>query len=378
MDAQVKGMISGYVTAYESYKGLLDAEALVSLKALHDETQALAEKAADYMAFVQAASQKNIFGRWTEEMTKAGEALQKQRKEKPREVTIDAVLGQYRALANDAKNRPHNERTVAAYERFLALGAQAANPLTMFANLEEAGYVLALSTAGIEDSNQLQYDRTDPNETLYRAYYAECLEVARTSKTNEDVIFRMDAAALAQQETLSRDQFIYFVLTMLFGGLLDFTKLKRNLRSGLPDIRMGLNSAPKSAVDFLAENATGLLVVRDEIRLLHRYLTETLGFDCRSLAIDYRRQKMVLNQGQPLSATSRVWESMDPANLAWFAETLYEEALSDLSPVEILRRPLKQPFQPIRMPEDETRDNIGARVASRAQELVRDFAWAND
>jgi len=378
MDAQVKGMISGYATAYESYKSLLDAEALAPLSALYEETVALAEKAADYMAFCQAATEKNIFGRWGEELTKAGEAFNKQRKETPRQPTVADVLRQYRLLADDAQNRPHQARTVAAYERFLTLGAQAANPLTMFANLEEVGCVLALSTAGIEDANQLQFDRTDPNETLHRQYYAECLEVGRTSKTNEEVIFRMDAAALAQQERLSRDEFTRIVLLLLFGRLLDFAKLKRQLRAGLPDLRAGLDKSPAPAVDFLAQCATGLLIVRDEIRLLHAYLTGTLGFDCRSLATDFRRQKMLLNQGQPLSTTDRVWESMDPANLAWFAETLYEEALSDLSPVEILHRSTRQPFQPVRLPEDEERDRIGARIAGRAQEFVKDFYWAKD
>jgi len=358
MNEQVKAMVAGFKLPYETYKRMLSEEEMAGLTAVYNELLELAERYDDFMAFNDAATKADIFNRLTVEIGKAQALAEAKPAEERKPPSAEDFIAQYRALYEQAQAQPHAYRTREVYEELLPLAEGAETPLEVVARAEERNLFFKIGAMGVYDTYKLDYDKTDPNETLLRDFRAEVLNICEESETADELAYKVDARVYASGKETARDDFLMHLIAVLVGSFLALEQAKAAVRAG----RM--------------EHIASVVLARWEAREAYRILSQEFGLDWDGIISVPRYKKRLVMQSAILPETSRVFRAMAPENLEWMREMLFEEILSDLSAAEVLLRKPRNCFHPLVLAEHDTRFGIDEKLKARAAEHIKDFYWA--
>ncbi|NLI97535.1 hypothetical protein GX441_02610 [bacterium] len=358
MNEQVRQMVAGFALAYETYKGMLSAEEFRPLESVYKEMMTIAEAASDFMAFNDAATKADIFTRLSAELGKAQALIDSKPKSERRTLSADGFIAQYRILYEQAQSTPHAYRTREVYEKLLALGEGAQTPLDVVAKAERDNLFHKIGAMGVFDTYKLDYDKTDPNETILRDFRKDVIRIAEESNTADELTYKVDKRMYESQKEIAHDNFITQMIANLVDSFL-------NLELSKAAVRIGKN-----------EYIVAVAIYREEAREAYRILKDEFGLDWDKFISTERYRKRFLMQSAVLAETVRVFQAMAPENLEWMRETLFEEILSPLSLADIILRKPAKVFHPLAMEEHSRKHGIDAKLKSRAQELLKDFYWA--
>lgn len=359
MNEQVKQMVAGFKLPYETYKGMLSTEEFAPLEAVYQELMELAEKHDDFMVFNDAAARVDIFNRLSQEIAKAQKIFDSKPKEERKPPSAQSWLAQYKAMYEQALATPHTHRTREVYEKLFALGEGLETPLEVVAKAENENLFHKIGAMGVYDTYKLDYDKTDPNETLLRNFRADVLKICEESLTPDELAYKVDRRVYESNRELGHDNFIIQMIANLIGKFIDMELSKTAVRTG----RM--------------EHVASVAICRDEAREAYRILSEEFGLDWDKITSIPRYKKRFTMQSAILPETTKVFEAMHPENLEWMREMLFEEILSDLSLAEIILRKPENPFHPLILDEHDVKYGIRDKLTKRAQEVLKDYYWMN-
>lgn len=357
MNEQVKQMVAGFKLPYETYKGMLSTDEFASLEAAYQELMELAEKHEDFMAFNDAAARADIFNRLSQEIAKAQKIFDSKPKEERKPPSTESFISQYRALYEQALASPHTYRTREVYEELLALGKGVETPLEVVAKAEEDNLFHKIGAMGVYDTYKLDYDKTDPNETLLRNFRADVLKVCEESLTSDELTYKVDRRVYESNRELGHDNFIIQMIANLVGKFIDMELAKAAVRAG----RM--------------EHVVSVAMCCDEAREAYRVLSQEFGLDWEKIVSIPHYKKRFLMQATILPETTRVFHAMAPLNLEWMREMLFEEILSDLSIADIILRKPEPPFHPLALDEHDVKYGIRDKLGTRARDVLKDYYW---
>lgn len=358
MNEQVKAMIAGFKLPYETYKGMLSEEEMAEFTKVYEEMLALAEEHDDFMAFNDAITKADIFNRLTVEMGKVQAIADAKPKEERKPPSAESFLNQYRALYEQAQAQPHAYKTVQVYEKLLAMGESAETPLEIVAKAEGENLFHKIGSLGVYDTYKVDYDKTDPNETVHRDFRADVLKICEESETTDELTYRVDLRSLQFNQETVRDDFMVQLISKLVGSILSLEMSKAHVRAGRK------------------QYISAVIVARKEGRNIYGILTDEFSLDWEKIVSTMRYKKRLIMQKAILPETSRVWASMPLENLDWMKETLYDEILSDLSTGEIILRRPKAVFHLLTLDEHEQKFGLAAKLEEGAREHIKDFYWA--
>jgi hypothetical protein len=278
MNEQVKQMVTGFKLPYETYKGMLSAEEFAPVKKIYDEMMEMAEKYDDFMEFNEAAMKADIFNRLSQEIAKAQAVADSKPAEEQKQPTAESFINQYRALYEQAQAQPHSYRTRQVYEKLLALGQGAQTPLEVVAKAEQDNLFHKIGSMGVYDTYKLDYDKTDPNETVLTDFRADVLEICENSQTADELTFKVDSRVFASNKEISRDNFIIQMIANLVEVLINMELSKTAVRA--------------NRLQYIG----AVIVYRQEARNAYRILTDEFGLDWDKITSTPRYKKRLIMQ----------------------------------------------------------------------------------
>jgi len=358
MNDQVRQMVSGFKLPYETYKGMLSAQEFAPLEAVYNELMAIAEKHEDFIAFNDAAMKAEIFTRISTEIGKAQAILDSKPKGERKPPSAQSWLAQYKVLYEQTLSSPHTYKTREVYEKLLPLGEGAETPLEIVARAEQENLFHKIGSMGVYDTYKLDYDKTDPNETVLRKFRVDVLKICEESQTADELTYKIDKRVFEFNRDINHDNFIVHLIANLMGSFLELEISKSWVRIG--------------KLEYLY--AVG--ICRDEARNAYRILTEEYGLDWEKIMSIPRYQKRLVMQSGVLPETSRVFQAMGPLNLEWMREMLFEEVLPDKPLSEIVLRKATNVFHPLPLAEHSAKFGIDEKLRTGAREHIKDFYWA--
>ncbi|TAL36672.1 MAG: hypothetical protein EPN93_07550 [Spirochaetes bacterium] len=270
---------------------------------------------------------------------------------------LKKLLSGYAAGYEAVRDQPHMRRTRAVYEELFAL-AEKSDGLSVFQRDAERLRMAARITAEpVYDTYSLQREKHDPNETPLRDREESVMRAASSSRSPDELAYLVELEMARAKKEIARDSFFQYLVVSLANRLFSYNIGKANARV--------------SPRDYLGP----FIMVREEIAKSYRYMEHAFGLGWDAITGTPRYLKWLLNF-QPLSAdTTRVYSALDPGNLEWMREALFEEILSDKSAAGILMRVSDHVFNP--SPDETEAKAARAKTVAAAWDHIKKYPWAD-
>lgn len=360
MEKQIEKIVNDYAAEYENAKERLPGAEIVGRFARHiDELRAIAAKALDFQHFSDLAQKSDIFIRLGEIAQEAARMIadaQAAPAERKRPVK-DELLRQYRAGYDAVKDQPHMIRTRLAYERFFEMAETATDIIDLQTRAEEMRLSFEITRAPLIDTHQLLFERHDPNLLLLRDRNRAMIDAAETARSADELAGRIERVMQTAKKAIAREEVISYAVVLLADRLLSYDIAKANARA-VPE-------------EFLGS----FIIARKEARMAYEALVGEFGLDWDALVAAPRHVRRLLIFADITADTTLVAASMDPQNLAWMREMLFEEILSDKNPAALLLRRSDRVFNPSIAAEEA--DAARAKTAAAGWERIRHYPWAD-
>ena len=367
MDPIIKQTIDGFLIGFE-HVNVTDPALQAEIDAYREELLALGEKSQDVSAFMTELQSSGLMEKNGTLMTKASTASMAAAESSAQVAgekvqsgglpTVREFLDQYRPSYEAAKSHGFQFTAVKAYEELFAVADRADDLLDMHIVLEEEGLLMKISSTALYDIAKISYDKLDPNEIFLRDQERLNMEIARTYDSHEDLYYRKDREVVYEAyKSVCRDLCVRGAVAALANSLLEYNQAKYLARTEL-DRYIGSFTATRLSA-----------------RRCYEGLGEIFGLAWEDIVQVPRYKKMMLlivNVGDYNNEGFRLNQCMDPQNLDWMKETLFEEVLSEKSIAELLLHKSNLLFHPTSIDEGS---EIAAKAVAVGREKIKDLYW---
>lgn len=271
---------------------------------------------------------------------------------------IEQFIAPQRAAYEMIKNEAFMKRTREAYEKYFAI-AEKARSLPELKQLAEKGNLpLRLNSSPVYDSYSLLFETHDPNLQPLCAREESLMSAAEEARSADELRYLVELAVRRSKRELAVEEFHAFLTVMLAGKILSYDIGKANARL--------------SPEQFLA----GFIMMREEIITTYTIMVELFGLDWETIIDTPRRMRELLLFENLSSQTSRIACALDPQNIEWMREMLFEEILTEKSTAQLLLRRSRLVFHPS-VPA-ESSDEALRKIARAGWEKIKHFEWADE
>lgn len=271
---------------------------------------------------------------------------------------IERFIAPQRAAYERIKNEACMDRSREAYGEYLALAEKAKSLPELKFLAERRGLPLRLSSSPVYDGYRILHETHDPNLETLRAREESVMSAAEGAGSADELRYLIEMAIRRSKREIAVEEFHAFLTVMLAGKILSYDIGKANARL-----------SPE-------QHLAGFIMMREEIATTYTIMVEMFGLDWETIASTPRRLRELLLFENLSSQTSRIACCLDPQNVEWMREMLFEEILSEKSTAQILLRRSRLVFHPS-VPAESSLESL-QKAARAGWEAISHFEWADE
>lgn len=364
MNPQIEALIAPFKNVETILDSVSDKSQVAELEKTYNELMELADKHEnDFMGFMTKTTEKNIFGKLSQEMQKANQIIQKQQSDPKTKKVMgkEEIKKMYERLYEDTKAKPFMTETCKAYEELLSASEKFSDLGGWLSYAYESGIMRKLEIMPQYDSAKLKFDKIEPNEIFERKAAQTNMKIAAEAKSKDQNTYLNLKNQHINLNDEYKDAFIRDYITK-------FTEDIRNY-----DIM-------KKETAFVADKRPDALLMlqnlKDHIAKKYSFIKKYFMLDWDKIVENKRFIKDILKFNEELNGY--IWFGAGKENLDFYKEILFEEILNqDITIVDILKRVPTNKFSEIPKAQDIENHKLYDKMFEKVEQTGENLYWAD-